>query len=70
MIALHYQYEDKRDVPIMIQKYIYFSIEMLLKKNPSLYSKVKDLQEAHDEESPQANIIDSKKEMQSTGNDA
>ncbi len=70
MIALHYQYEKKSDVPIIIKKYIYFSVETLLKKNPSLFSKVKDLQKAHDEKSPQANIIDSKKEMQSTGNDA
>lgn len=70
MIALHYQCENKSYVPIIIKKYIYFSVETLLKKNPSLFSTVKDLQAAHDKESPQANIIDSKKEMQSTGNDA
>jgi Glu-tRNA(Gln) amidotransferase subunit E-like FAD-binding protein len=48
MVDLYYGYVNSEDVPNIIKQYIYFSVEELLKKNPSLFSKVKELQEAHE----------------------
>jgi len=48
MVDLYYGYVNSEDVPSIIKGYIYFSIEELLKKNPSLSSKVKEPQEAHE----------------------
>ena len=48
MVNLFYRYKDSEDVPKIIKQYIYFSVEELLKKNPSLFSKVKEQQEVHE----------------------
>jgi len=45
---LFYRYKDSEDVPKIIKQYIYFSVEELLKKHPSLFSKVKEQQEVHE----------------------
>jgi hypothetical protein len=66
MVDLHYRYENSNDVPNIIKDYIYFSVDTLLKKNPGLNEKVKELQEAHDVVAPEAYRIESEQEIQVT----
>jgi len=63
MVDLFYRYKDSEDVPKIIKQYIYFSVEELLKKNPSLREKVAELQKAHDKAEREANRIESKQEI-------
>jgi FtsZ-binding cell division protein ZapB len=60
---LYYRYKDSEFVPTIITTYIYFSVEELLKKNPSLREKVAELQKAHDKAEREANRIESKQEI-------
>ena len=69
MVDLYYRYKDSEHVPNIITTYIYFSVEALCKKNPSLREKVKELQEAHDEAAREANRIESEQEIQGMEND-
>jgi hypothetical protein len=69
LITLYYNYENSNDVPKIIKEYIYFSAEELLKKNPDRREKVKELQNAHAEKVPEADLIESEQEIQSMDDD-
>ena len=63
MIDLYYRYANYTDVPNIIKDYIYFSVDTLLKKNPSLKEKAAELEEAHVEEERKSNYIESEQEI-------
>lgn len=66
MIALQSRYRHSEVVPDIIKAYIEFSVEELLKKNPSLRKKAEELQEAHVEEERESNYIESEQEILGT----
>lgn len=66
MVCLLDRYEDSKHVPKIIKKYIEFSGNELLKKNPSLDEKLSKLLEADDEAKREPNSTESEQETQGT----